>query len=75
MQVLAPRPSAASIKTYERSESIVAFAFLNPCPVFANNCPHDRAKRGQKVRAKRVHRAVIHRFFEIFPFLYIFKYF
>ena len=29
MQVLAPRPSAASIKTYERSESIVAFAFLN----------------------------------------------
>ena len=28
MQVLAPRPSAASIKTYERSESIVALLLL-----------------------------------------------
>ena len=39
MQVLAPRPSAASVKTYERSESIVAFAFLNLSQVFTNNCP------------------------------------
>jgi len=27
MLIFAPRPSAASIKLYERSESIVAFAF------------------------------------------------
>ena len=39
MQTLAPRPSEASKKAHERSEFIVAFAFLNPCPVFANNCP------------------------------------
>jgi hypothetical protein len=39
MQAYAPRPSEASIKIYERSESILAFAFLKSQKVFAKNCP------------------------------------
>lgn len=39
MQAYAPRPSEASIKIYERSESILAFAFLKSQKIFANNCP------------------------------------
>ena len=72
MQAYAPRPSEASIKIYERSESINLLLLLEFMQIFANNCPPNRAKRGQKERAKRVHRAVIHKFFLGFPF---FKYF
>jgi hypothetical protein len=73
MLAYAPRPSEASLKIYERSESINLLLLLEFMQIFANNCPN-RAKRGQKERAKRVHRAVIHRIF-IFIFKYIFKYF
>jgi hypothetical protein len=39
MLAYAPRPSEASLKIYERSESILAFAFLKSQKVFAKNCP------------------------------------
>ena len=51
MQAYAPRPSKASKKLYERSESILAFAFLKSQKVFAKKLPQNRVKRGQKVRA------------------------
>ena len=39
MQTLAPRPSEASEKNYERSEFIVAFAALVSQTELAKNCP------------------------------------
>ena len=39
MQTLAPRPSEASEKNYERSEFIVAFAELVSQTGIAKNCP------------------------------------
>ena len=50
MQAYAPRPSEASIKIYERSESILAFAFLKS-QKYLQKLPQNRVKRGQKVRA------------------------
>ncbi len=39
MQAYAPRPSEASIKIYERSESINLLLLLEFMQIFANNCP------------------------------------
>lgn len=50
MQAYAPRPSEASIKIYERSESILAFAFEITKSI-CKKLPQNRVKRGQKVRA------------------------
>lgn len=52
MQAYAPRPSEASIKIYERSESILAFAFLNPRKQSSKNSPQDRVKRGQNATSE-----------------------
>ena len=64
MQAYAPRPSEASIKIYERSESILAFAFLKSQKVFAKKLPQNRVKRGQKYELWQYIGAV----FSVFPF-------
>ena len=52
MLAYAPRPSEASLKIYERSESILAFAFLNPRKQSSKNSPQDRVKRGQNATSE-----------------------
>ena len=39
MLAYAPRPSEASLKIYERSESINLLLLLEFMQIFANNCP------------------------------------
>ena len=74
MQTLASRPSEARIKTYERSESIVAFAFLNPQQVFAKNCPQPSETRSKRTSFNEFIGQFSSFFLQNF-FLILFKYF
>ena len=50
MLIFAPRPSEASIKTYERSEFIVAFAW-NSQTILTQNCPQTEQSEVKMTRA------------------------
>ena len=47
MQAYAPRPSEASIKIYERSESILAFAFLKSQKYLQKTAPKPSETRSK----------------------------
>ena len=65
MQAYAPRPSEASIKIYERSESILAFAFLKSQKVFAKKT----APKPSETRSKSTSFSeYIGQFLVFFPF-------
>ena len=52
MLKFAPRRAKRAKKLYERSESILAFAFLNPRKQSSKNSPQDRVKRGQNATSE-----------------------
>ena len=64
MQAYAPRPSEASIKIYERSESILAFAFLKSQKVFAKTAPKPSETRSKSTSFSEY----IGQFLVFFPF-------
>ena len=56
MLAYAPRPSEASIKIYERSESINLLLLLEFMQIFANNCPlteQSEVKKNEQSEVKK----------------------
>ena len=75
MLAYAPRPSEASIKIYERSESINLLLLLEFMQIFANNCPlAEQSEVKKNVQSEFIVQLSIS-FCLISLFLNIFKYF
>jgi hypothetical protein len=56
MLAYAPRPSEASLKIYERSESINLLLLLEFMQIFANNCPlteQSEVKKNEQSEVKK----------------------
>ena len=53
MLILAPRSSVASIKIYERSEFIVAFAFRELIPGICQKLPHRIERKRDSIEFER----------------------
>ena len=56
MLAYAPRPSEASLKIYERSESISLLLLLEFMQIFANNCPlteQSEVKKNEQSEVKK----------------------
>ena len=72
MLAYAPRPSEASLKIYERSESINLLLLLEFMQIFANNCPLTEQSEVKKNEQSEFIGQLSTKFFLGFPF---FKYF